>query len=96
MVRLPLIPGRHVAPWKQRDLQDFGATHYFLLADSVDCLSCDSVDLVEGVRTKVSVVCSTNEHQQVDWLLTVSNQLQTERNLINNWETIIFAQMAGK
>jgi len=74
-----MIPGRHVVFWKQRDLKDFGASHYFLLADCGDCFSCHSVDLVEWMRTEISFVRSANKQQQTDWLFTEPIYLQWKK-----------------
>lgn len=62
------------------DLQDFGGRHDFLLAHGGDSLPGHSVNLVEGVRTKVSVIRSADEQQQADRLLVVSVQLQERKN----------------
>lgn len=74
----PLLPGRHVVLWKQRDLQDLGVVHGSLLAGGGDRLPRHPVDLVEGMGAKVAVVRGADEHQQADGLLAVSAQLQTE------------------
>lgn len=39
----------------------------------------DPVHLVEGVRPQVTVVCSANEHLQVDGLLAVANELRQRK-----------------
>ena len=67
--------------WKQRDLQDFVVTHDLLLAGGGDRLPRHAVDLVEGMRAKVAVVCGADEQQHVDRLLAESTQLQAGAQL---------------
>lgn len=74
---VPLLPGSHVVFWEQRDLQHLRTAHHFLLAAGGDHLPRHPVDLVEGMRAKVSLVRSADEQQQADRLLAVSSQLRT-------------------
>lgn len=67
-----ILPGRHAFLRKQRDLQDLGSTQDFLLTDGGDGFPRDSVDLVEGMGTKVAVVRGADEQQQADGMLLVS------------------------
>lgn len=75
----PPLPAGHAVFWKQRDLQDFRATHNLLLAGGGDRLPRHSVDLVEGMRAEVAVVRGADEQQQAERLLVGSDQLETQR-----------------
>lgn len=69
------IPGWHVIFREERNFENFGAGHDYFLAGCGYGFSGDPVHLVEGVWPQVTVICCSNEHLQVDRLLTVANKL---------------------
>lgn len=84
-------PGRHVVLGEQRDLQDLGAGDDDLLAGCGHGFPCDPVNLVEGVRPQVTVICRSDEHLHVDGLLAVAEELKQNQTKMRSW-----VQMRGR